>query len=158
MWIPPAFPYLAAFLWMFLLWIRDAGVRQAPRVASGTVLVVLALGSSACLSVNAPDPEFAASEVVPGGDPRRGVQLLQAYGCHSCHNIPGVPGAWGNVGPPLTKVAVRTYLGGRIVNTPENMIRWITNPKAIDEKTAMPATGISTADARHVVAYLYTLQ
>jgi cytochrome c2 len=35
------------------------------------------------------------------------------------------------------------------------MIRWIVNPRAVNPGTAMPVTGISPAEARHVAAYLY---
>jgi hypothetical protein len=35
---------------------------------------------------------------------------------------------------------------------------WIESPRSIDSKTAMPITGISRAEARHVAAYLYTLR
>jgi hypothetical protein len=38
------------------------------------------------------------------------------------------------------------------------MARWISNPKSVDDKTAMPVTGISVEDARHVAAFLYTLR
>jgi cytochrome c2 len=62
------------------------------------------------------------------------------------------------VGPPLAGVANRVYLGGVVTNTPENMIAWIVDPRAIDPQTAMPVTGISAEDARDVTAYLYTLR
>jgi cytochrome c2 len=104
------------------------------------------------------DPKFTAGELVPGGDPSRGKALIIRFGCPSCHTIPGVKGADGLVGPPLTQIALRTYLAGRIENTPENMARWIVNPKAIDDKTAMPVTGATQDDARHIVRYLYTLR
>jgi putative membrane protein len=158
MWIPPAFAYLAAFLWIFLLWIRDADVRHPARVLSSLILVAVALGSASCININTPDPEFTAQELVRGGDPKLGMQYIRAYGCGSCHTIPGVQGAYANVGPPLTKVGMRTYLAGRIVNTPENMMRWIHNPKTVDDKTAMPVTGITLQEAWHVTAYLYTLK
>jgi cytochrome c2 len=92
------------------------------------------------------------------GDPDRGKTLVRRYGCAGCHNIPGVQGASGKVGPDLKGVAGRVYLGGVINNTPDNMIQWIVNPREIDEKSAMPRTGISHVEARHVAAYLYTLR
>jgi cytochrome c2 len=93
-----------------------------------------------------------------GGDPERGRALLPHYGCGGCHTIPGVARAEGMVGPPLAGVANRVYLGGVVTNTPENMIAWIVDPRAIDPQTAMPVTGISAEDARDVAAYLYTLR
>ena len=92
------------------------------------------------------------------GDPDRGKTLVRRYGCAGCHNIPGVQGASGKVGPDLAGVAGRVYLGGVVNNTPDNMIQWIVNPREIDEKSAMPRTGISHVEARHVAAYLYTLR
>jgi len=92
------------------------------------------------------------------GDPDFGRQLTLRYGCARCHTIPGVPGAQGKVGPSLAGVAARVYIGGVAANTPDTLIQWIEDPRSIDPKTAMPVTGISHAEARHVAAYLYTLQ
>lgn len=93
-----------------------------------------------------------------GGDPDHGVVLIRYYGCASCHTIPGIRGADSLVGPPLAHVASRMYVGGVIRNTPENMVRWVRNPKAIDEKTAMPNLWVTEADARDITSYLYTLR
>jgi cytochrome c2 len=92
------------------------------------------------------------------GDPDFGRELTQRYGCAGCHTIPGVPMAQGKVGPTLQGFAARVYIGGVAVNSPDNLIQWIENPRSIDPKTAMPITGISRAEARHVAAYLYTLR
>jgi cytochrome c2 len=83
---------------------------------------------------------------------------MGAYGCPTCHVIPGVRGATGKVGPPLTGVADRVYLAGRVANEPQNMIDWIRNPQKIDPQTAMPNTGVTERDARDIAAYLYTLK
>lgn len=93
-----------------------------------------------------------------GGDPARGKTAINRYGCVACHQIPGVSGAQGLVGPPLDGVARRSYIGGVLSNTPENMIRWIQNPQAVDQKTAMPNLGVTDAEARDIAAYLYTLR
>jgi cytochrome c1 len=85
--------------------------------------------------------------------------MIRAYGCQSCHIIPGVRGANGLVGPPLNHIARRVYLAGVLPNSPDNMLRWIQNPQAaIQQSTAMPNMGVSEADARDIVAYLYTLK
>jgi cytochrome c oxidase assembly factor CtaG/cytochrome c2 len=154
MWVPPGFVYLGIFLAMFASWLkgRDAGIRTS---SAPLALLAMCFLLSSC---GDPDPNFSASELVPGADPARGRSLLQAYGCVTCHVIPGVAGATGTVGPPLNAVGRRTYLAGRITNTPDNMTRWISNPKSVDDQTAMPVTGISADDARHVAAYLYTLR
>jgi cytochrome c2 len=93
-----------------------------------------------------------------GGNPDRGPQLIRSYGCNTCHTIAGVDGANGLVGPPLTGIAGRSYIAGVLPNAPENMVRWIENPKAVDSLTAMPVLGVTPADARDIAAYLYTLR
>lgn len=59
---------------------------------------------------------------------------------------------------PLNFFSRRTYIAGRIPNTPENMTGWILKPSSVDPQTAMPDVGLSVAQARDVVAYLYTLE
>ena len=70
----------------------------------------------------------------------------------------GVPGADGLVGPPLDRIASRTYLAGRLPNTPQNLLRWIRDPQGISPGTAMPPMGVSEKDGRDIAAYLYTLE
>lgn len=92
-----------------------------------------------------------------GGDPGRGRQALNRYGCVSCHTIPGIRHANALVGPPLTRMGARVYVAGELPNTPDNLMRWIRDPRAVSERTAMPDTGVTEEDARHIAAYLYTL-
>jgi cytochrome c len=96
--------------------------------------------------------------LMTGGNPQRGRRTIAQYGCSSCHSIPGVPGADGLVGPPLQRIAARTYIGGVLINTPENMIRWLENPPAVDPLTAMPNVHLSDPEARDVASYLFTLK
>ena len=100
----------------------------------------------------------AQAKALTGGDPSAGPSLMRQHGCAGCHQIPGVRGAVGRVGPPLAGIAERVYLGGVLRNEPDNMVQWLMDPRAIDDKTAMPATGLSEDDARHIAAYLYTLR
>ena len=93
-----------------------------------------------------------------GGEPDKGKLAIVKYGCDTCHNIPGVLTATATVGPPLSQVALRSYLAGRIDNTPENMIKWIRQPHSVDPQTAMPETGVTEGDGRDIAAYLYTLR
>jgi cytochrome c len=47
----------------------------------------------------------------------------------------------------------------RTPNSPDNIRRWLQNPQAvIQQPTALPNMGVSEADARDIVAYLYTLR
>lgn len=98
------------------------------------------------------------AHVVSGGNAERGRGLIRVYGCGSCHTIPGVRGARAYVGPPLDGIASRAYIAGVLPNDPENMVRWIRNPQAVDSKTAMPFLGVSERDARDIAEYLYRLK
>ncbi|HEX8119314.1 MAG TPA: c-type cytochrome [Pyrinomonadaceae bacterium] len=104
------------------------------------------------------ESEQAAAEMTGGGNPARGRAAIERYGCGTCHTIPGVRGADALVGPPLTQVASRSYVGGVLTNSPENMMRWIRDPRAVDSLTAMPTLGVTDQDARDIASYLYTLK
>ena len=104
------------------------------------------------------ESEQAAAEMTGGGNPSRGRAAIERYGCGTCHTIPGVRGADALVGPPLSQVASRSYVGGVLTNSPENMIRWIRDPRAVDNLTAMPTLGVTDQDARDIASYLYTLK
>jgi cytochrome c2 len=93
-----------------------------------------------------------------GGDPDRGAAAINSYGCGSCHTIPGIHGAKAQVGPPLTGIGNRMFIGGVLPNTPENLQHWIQNPPGIDPQTAMPKLGVSEPDAKDIACYLYTLR
>jgi cytochrome c2 len=98
-----------------------------------------------------------ASPVVPGGDAARGRRALLVYNCVSCHVIPGTPVPGGLIAAPLTDWAKRRYIAGALVNTPDNLIRWIVSPDAIEPGTKMPTLGVSVGEARDMAAYLYTV-
>lgn len=92
------------------------------------------------------------------GNAEQGRQLARSYGCGACHIIPGVQNARGLVGPPLSFFAERTMIAGELPNTPENLVRWLRNPPAIEPGTAMPNLGLSENQAWDITAYLYTLR
>ncbi|HEV8658582.1 MAG TPA: c-type cytochrome [Thermoanaerobaculia bacterium] len=92
------------------------------------------------------------------GNADRGKQLIEQYGCQSCHVVPGVKGPKGVVGPSLDKMAVRTFIGGKVQNTSQNMTQWLQNPQAFDPGNAMPNLGVTPVDARDITAYLFTLK
>jgi putative membrane protein len=148
MWVPAGLVYTVAGLALFAAWMRSAGRRNAALFGS----VLLAIGfSSGCTSGQA---KMAAQ--VTGGEPARGKTAITKYGCGSCHTIAGIANARGLVGPPLTGIAARMYVAGVLPNTPDNIVRWIRNPKAVDEKTLMPALDVSDQDAIDIAAYLYS--
>ncbi len=92
------------------------------------------------------------------GDPQRGEALIRNYGCGSCHTIPGIYNARGLVGPPLMYFSRRTMIAGELPNSPDNLVRWLRNPKAVEPRTAMPDLGLSNDQAQDIAAYLYTLR
>jgi cytochrome c2 len=100
----------------------------------------------------------AAAEEMTGGNVARGEATINRYGCGACHTISGISGANGQVGPPLTGIASRTYIAGVLENNPDNMLRWIQNPRGVDDKTAMPVLGVSEQEARDIASFLYTLK
>jgi cytochrome c2 len=95
---------------------------------------------------------------VPGGDAALGRQAISNYGCGACHTIPGVTAARGVVGPPLTGIANRSFIAGKLRNEPDNMILWIQHPQSVWPGNAMPDMHVTDADARNIAAYLYTLK
>lgn len=101
--------------------------------------------------------ERAAAEIT-GGNPVRGRDAIDRNGCATCHIIPGIRAAEGLVGPPLDRIASRTYIAGVLVNRPSNMFRWLKNPPGVDPLTAMPNLNLSDDDVRDIAAYLYTLR
>jgi cytochrome c2 len=94
---------------------------------------------------------------VPGASPERGRVLIQDYSCGGCHSVPGVRGAAGRVGPPLDDINARLYIAGVLPNSPQNLVRWIRDPRQIDPHTAMPDLNVGERDAQDIAAYLYAL-
>ena len=95
------------------------------------------------------------ARAMTAGDPARAPALIRRYGCAGCHTISGIPGGDGQVGSSLADLRQRVYIAGVVTNSPDNLIGWIVTPQAFSPRTAMPATGISEAEARDVAAYLY---
>jgi putative membrane protein len=168
MWVPACTVYIFAGLFLFA---GLAALFRKPRAPLGAkhdgpggpnamkmltplfAFVLLAL--PACESPQ--DPQERAN-VVTGGASTRGPAAIQKYGCASCHTIPGIIGADANVGPPLARVGGRVYIAGVLMNTPDNMVRWIKNPPEVDPKTAVPNLSVSDEDVKDIAAYLYTLR
>jgi mono/diheme cytochrome c family protein len=102
-------------------------------------------------------PVVAAAQGQSHDDRKAGLHAIYQYLCVTCHAIPGTVEGKPNVGPPLDSVASRRYLGGVLVNTPDNMVRWLMNPQAIDPRSGMPNLHVREQDARDIAAYLYSL-
>ena len=91
-----------------------------------------------------------------GGDPAKAPWLMTRYGCAGCHTIGGLPGADGQVGPPLSGLIERVYIGGGAPNTAENLVAWLVNPQRFAPHAAMPPPGLNETEARDIAAYLYS--
>lgn len=125
------------------------------RLLFPVALALLAGGALAgCTGGNQPRPYAIAIR----GNPHAGKQLIVSYGCGACHTIPGIYTARGVVGPPLMFFSRRTMIAGEIPNSPDNLVRWLKDPKAVEPGTAMPKLGLTQEQAQDVAAYLYTLQ
>ncbi|HEV3469479.1 MAG TPA: cytochrome c oxidase assembly protein [Pyrinomonadaceae bacterium] len=179
MWVPAALVYIAAGLALCAGWMRESERRvlkreeqmrnaecgmmnedklpvihhSSFRIHHFFFVAAVALACSGCGG----GAERAAAEMT-GGDVARGREKIRRYGCASCHTIPGIPEADSLVGPPLERVASRTYIAGVLTNSPEHMIRWIQDPPGVDPLTAMPRLGVGEQDARDIASYLYTLK
>jgi cytochrome c len=116
-------------------------------------LMLAALGLAGCTGGT-----VERSYQISSGNPRHGREVIEGYGCGSCHTIPGVHNANGLVGPPLYFFSRRTMIAGELPNTPENLVRWVENPRAVEPGTAMPDLGLDADQANDVAAYLYTLR
>jgi cytochrome c len=132
--------------------LDDAGVKVV-LVAIGVILIA----STAFYFVGgARDPDPAPFRDL-AGDPLAGRVALARMGCAACHAIEGVRAAGGRVGPSLNDLRFRRYLAGRLPNTPDNAVRFILDPQGISPGSAMPDLRVVEAEARNMVAYLYTL-
>ncbi len=121
--------------------------------------LLLALAAISLLGACQDDkpPLFSADSaggVRPQADADRGRRLIAERGCTACHTVPGVSGPASRVGPPLAHMARQAYVAGLLPNTPENMVRWLMDPPAVNPRTAMPDTGLQRADAEDIAAFL----
>jgi putative membrane protein len=182
MWVPASIVFIAGGLVFFAAWLRESERRAAfgfaprqgmqrpvrlaplaqgePQRPQRTLISLVCVVSLASLSTTACDREtYHAAARMTGGDPARGKASIRKYGCDTCHQIPGVgSSANSHVGPPLTSVAERVYLAGRVRNSPSAMQQFIRHPREIDPRTAMPDMNVSDGDGRDIAAYLYTLR
>lgn len=95
----------------------------------------------------------------PAGAPKTAEQLFQEKGCFACHVIPGVPTAVGKIGPSLQALMSRaTIAAGKLPNTPENLRKWIKNPRAVKADTVMAPLPMTDQELDAIVAFLVKLK
>lgn len=128
------------------------GSKVLPAIVAIAGILFVVMGVFMMQRTSAPRPY----RDVPGGDVERGRKALKKYACGSCHKIPGIEDAYGTKGQPLGGLAYRADIVGAVANTPQDVARWIRNPKAIYPQTGMPELGVSEQEAIDIVAYLYS--
>ena len=156
MWIPASLVLIVLGLARCAAWLGESERRARPGAASRMTLLLILIAVVAASGCGS--SVVTQAEQVTGGSVSRGKTAIGKYGCGACHTIPGIEGATAVVGPPLSNIAVRQYLAGHLVNTPDNMIKWIQHPQTVDPKNVMPEMGITDQDARDITAFLYTLR
>ena len=122
------------------------------------VAVVLCCALLLALTACKKDIRKEASEMTGGGDPDAGKKTLARRNCNACHKIPGVESSRATGGPNLEHWTQRQLIAKRYPNTPENLIHWIQDPRAMVDTTYMPSMGVQEKEARDIAAYLYTLE
>lgn len=127
------------------------------------ICTLLQLGATACDLVPAVETPRAVDEVnnydrrVIIGDPERGHRIVARLECGICHQIPGIAGAGGIIGPPLAEFAKRQLIAGIVPNQPVALVNFIQDAPSIAPETGMPDMPVSEEEARHIAAFLYTL-
>lgn len=113
-----------------------------------------AIVTAGCSPGESPTEPAAA----PRGDAGRGRLLLAQYQCGACHAIPGVASSRGQAATSLEGFGRRSYIAGRLANQPELLAQWIVAPQSLVPGTAMPAMGVTPAEARDMATYLLELK
>lgn len=136
------------------LWETVAFLKALPALSPDTYAQRAAALPSAAIAVAGE----RAQEPLRPGNREAGRNAIKQYLCATCHEIPGFPGAENEVGPRLAGFAKQRYIGGMLLNTPENRVRWLRDPRAVDPHSAMPNLGLTEQDARDIAAYLAELR
>ncbi len=87
-----------------------------------------------------------------------GQMIFLREACAGCHTIRGTT-ANGTIGPDLTDVGSRLYLGANTIpNTEGYLSGWIVNSQTIKPGNLMPPIPMSSGDLQALVAYLRSLK
>nr|AGU11151.1 hypothetical protein [uncultured organism] len=134
--------------------IAFATPRRIIAWSTATILLTF-LAGVAVDRLRSRDQTIAVATALTEGDPTLAPPIFRRYGCTGCHTIPGVPGADGKVAARLEGLRSRVYIAGTLNNTGDALVSWIVSPQRFQPDTAMPETGITEPEARHLAAYLY---
>ena len=87
-----------------------------------------------------------------------GERLFQQKTCGNCHTISGTP-ANKHIGPDLSHVASRqTLLSGMVVNSSNNLKKWIEDPQKMKKGSNMPNFRMNKKEVDALVNYLEQLK
>jgi cytochrome c oxidase subunit II len=100
-----------------------------------------------------------ASAVSPT-DPQQaaGQKVFTSKPCASCHTIQGTSAA-ATIGPDLTHVASRHYIGAGVLQTTRgSLAAWVADPQTIKPGNNMPDVPLTADDLQALSAYLAALK
>jgi mono/diheme cytochrome c family protein len=137
------------------LWELVAFMQRLPDLNAGQYAEWMRRAPPAPACGRETEPAVAAA-IAP--DIARGRMALHQHACSACHMIPGVTGSQVHVGPALDGVGSRRLIAGTLINTPQNMARWIMHTQQVKPGTAMPQLGVGVGEAWEMAAYLATLR
>jgi cytochrome c oxidase subunit 2 len=104
------------------------------------------------------DDQIAAAG--PPADPERrlGMEIFLSKPCIMCHQVRGTP-AGGRVGPDLTHVGSRLYIGaGTLPMNRGTLAAWIVDPHGIKPGVQMPSIQLAPDEIHPLVSYLEGLK
>ena len=88
---------------------------------------------------------------------QKGREIFTQSACVGCHTIQGLSA--GALGPNLTHFGSRkTFAGGLMANTLENVIKWIENPEHMKPGALMPNLGMKGEQSQALATYLQSLK
>ena len=89
---------------------------------------------------------------------RAGRSAFLGQSCVNCHRVRGTS-ARGSYAPDLTHLMSRkTLASGMVENSPDNLRRWLGDPRQIKPGCLMPAFGLGESERDEIVRYLLTLR
>ncbi|MFC1575160.1 cytochrome c oxidase subunit II [Gemmatimonadota bacterium] len=151
----------------------NAPVSADPSVAAGTPAPTMPEVEPVVAAAAAPGDAEARRRRAEDALVARGRQVFfrESY-CVVCHAIQGTA-APGEIGPNLTRIGSRTTIAaGMLENTPENIERWIRDPRSIKPGVQMPGaqydvtyegqtfppTNLNDEQIRALAAYLSSMR
>lgn len=154
----------------FAAWVetrkRDADSAAVPgtdTVAVGTTVATEDTASGTAVATSrspAALPDSATQQAAPAlGDPRvaMGKALFRTKACVGCHSLSSMNQPKRTVGPNLAGIGTRKMIaGGWLLNTDENLKRWISKPQEVKPGVQMVVPPMTDAEADAIVAYLRT--